>query len=90
MEIEGKYKFTWKCPTYTKIRAKYQDILEPSPTLSKVLDTPDIKKLGRYILELKQHRENKLQNVNNNLSNIHQHVTNETFQGQGETVYIYI
>mgnify|MGYP007069684085 CR=1 FL=1 len=29
-------------------------------TLSKLLDTPDIKTLGRYILELKQHRENKL------------------------------
>ena len=42
-------------------------------------------KLGRYILELKQHRENKLQNVDNNVSNIHQHVTNEYFQGQGET-----
>ena len=66
--------------------AKYHDILRPSPSLFKLLDTPDIKKLGRYILELKQHRENKLQNVNNNLSNIHQHVTNANFQGQGERI----
>mgnify|MGYP007065656147 CR=1 FL=1 len=50
-------------------------------TLSKLLDTPDIKKLGRYILELKQHRENKLQNVNHNLSNIHQHLATKQFEG---------
>ena len=62
---------------------KYQDILGPSLTLSKLLDTPDIKELGRYMLELKQYRENKLQNVNHNHANIHQHVTNETFQEQG-------
>ena len=71
-----------------EIRAKYQDIPGPSPTLSKLLDTLDIKKLGKYILELKQHRENKLQNVNHSLSNIHQHVTNEIFQGQGETMNV--
>ena len=57
-------------------------------TLSKLLDTPNIKKLGRYILELKQHRENKLQNVNNNFSNIHQHVTNEVFQGHEEKMNV--
>ena len=48
-------------------------------TLSKLLDTPYTNKLGRYIIELKQHRANKLQNVNNNLSNIYQNVTNEIF-----------
>ena len=52
-------------------------------TLSKVLDTPDIKRLGRFILELKQHREDKLQSVNHNHLNIHQHVTNINFQEQG-------
>ena len=60
-----------------------QDIIGPSTTFPKLLDTLDIKKLGRYILELEQHRENKLQNVENNVSNIHQHITNEVFQGQG-------
>ena len=49
MEIEDEHHFTCKCPTYTEIRAKYQDILSPSPTLFKLLDTPDTKKLGRYI-----------------------------------------
>ena len=29
-----------------------------------------------------------LQNVNHNHSNIHQHVTNETFQEQGETMNV--
>ena len=53
-----------------------------------VLDILDIKRLGRYILELKQHRDNKLQNVNHNHSNIHQHETNETFQEQGETMNV--
>ena len=79
--IEDEYHFTCKCPSYAEIRAKYQDILGPSPTLSKVLDTPDIKRLGKYILEVKQHGENTLQNANHNLYNIHQHVTNEFFQG---------
>ena len=64
------------------------DILGISPTLLKLLDTLDIKKLDRYILELKQHRENKLQNVDNNVCNIHQHVTNEVFQGQEETTNV--
>ena len=75
IEIEDEYHFTYKCPTYIEIREKCQDILGPSLTLSKILDTPDIKTLGRYILEQKQHGENKVQNVNHNLSNIHQHVT---------------
>ena len=80
--------FTCKCPTYTEIRAKYRDILGSSPTLPTLLNTLDIDKLGRYILELKQHRENKLQNVDNNVCNIHQHVTNEVFQGQEETTNV--
>ena len=87
IEIEDEY-FTCKSPTYAEIRAKYQDILGPSPTLSKLLDTPDIKRLGRYILELKQHREDKLQSVNHNHLNIHQHVTNIKFQEQGETMNV--
>ena len=37
-------------------------------------------------LHLNKHRENKLQNVNHNLSNIHQRVTNENFQGQEGTM----
>ena len=41
----------------------------------------DIKTLDIYILEVKQHGENTLQNANHNLYNIHQHVTNEFFQG---------
>ena len=88
IEIEDEYHFTCKCPTYAEIRAKYQDILGPSPTLSKLLDAPDIKRLGRYIIEIKQHRENMLQKVNHNHSNIHQHVTNETFQDQGEAMNV--
>ena len=67
---------------------EYQDILGPSPTLSKLLDTLDIKRLGRYILELKQHRENKLQSVNHNPFNIHQHVSSVIFQEQGETMNV--
>ena len=64
-----------------EIRTKYQDILGPSPTISKLLDTLVIKKLERFILELKQHiRENKLQNANYKLANIH-HGSNENFQG---------
>ena len=61
-------------------------ILRPSPILSKLLDTPDIKRLGMYILKLKQHREDKLQSVNHNYFHIHQHVTNIIFQEQGETM----
>ena len=38
-----------KIPSYTR-------------SLSQLLDTSDIRTLGRYILELKQRRENKLQN----------------------------
>ena len=76
IKIVDEYHVTCKCPSYAEIRAKYKDILGPSPTLSKLLDTPDIKRLGRYILELKQHREDKLQSVNHNHFNIHQHVTN--------------
>ena len=67
---------------------KYQDILGPSLTLSKLLDTPNIKKLSRYILELKQHRENKLEIINHNHANIHHHVANETFQEQRETMNV--
>ena len=48
IEIDDEHHFTCKCPTYVEIRAKYQDILGPSPTLSKLLDTLDIEKLGRY------------------------------------------
>ena len=48
-----------------------------------LLDTLDITKLGKYILELKQHKENKLQNVDNNVANDHEHVTNEVFLGTG-------
>ena len=59
-----------KIPSYTR-------------SLSQLLDTSDIRTLGRYILELKQRRENKLQNVNINFSNIHHHVTIEIFWGQG-------
>ena len=70
------------------LREKYQDILGSSPTLPKLLDTIDMKKLGRYILELKQHRENKLQNVDNNVANVYQHITNEVFQEQGETMNV--
>ena len=73
------------CIIYAEIRAKYQDILGPSPTLPKLLDTLDIKKLGKYILELKQYRENKLQNVDNNVANDHEHVTNAVFQEPEET-----
>ena len=79
IEIEDEYHFTCKCPTQVEIREQYQDILRPSSSLSKLLDTPNIKKLRRYILDIKQHRENKLQNANHNLSNIYQHVTNEIF-----------
>ena len=79
IEIEDEYHFTCKCPTYAVIRAKYHDMLGPSPTLSKLLDTPNIKRLGRYILELKQHREDKLQSVNHNHFNI---------QEQGETMNV--
>ena len=43
---------------------------------------------GRYILELKQHRENKLQSVNHNPFTIHQHVTSVIFQEQGETMNV--
>ena len=50
--------------------------------LSKLLDTPNIKKQGRSILKLKQHSENKLQNANHNHYNIHHHVMNKRFQGQ--------
>ena len=39
IEIEDEYDFTCKCPTYAEIRAEYQDVLGPSPTLSKLLDT---------------------------------------------------
>ena len=60
----------WKSRSST---AKYQDILGSSPTLPKLLDTLDIKKLGKYILALKQHRDNELQNVDNNVANVHQH-----------------
>ena len=88
IEIEHEYHFTCKCPTYAKIRVKYQDILGPSPTLSKVLDTSDIKRLDSYILELKQHREDTIQSVNHNHFNIHQHVTNIIFQEQGETMNV--
>ena len=60
--------------------------LKHNPTF--LLDTPDIKRLGRYVLELKQHREDKLQSVNHNHFNNHQHVTNINFQEQGETVNV--
>ena len=53
-----------------------------------VLDIPDIKRLGRYILELKQHREDKLQSGNHNHLNIHQHVTNINFQEQGDMMNV--
>ena len=79
---------TCKCPTYAEVRAQYQYILGPCPTLSKLLDTPYIKRLGRYILELKQHREDKLQSFNHNHFNIHQHVTNRIFQEQGEKMNV--
>ena len=85
IEIKDEYHFTCKSPTYAEIREKYQDILGSSHTLPKLLN---IKKLGRYTIELKQHRENKLQNVDKNVSNIHQHVTNAVFQGQGETTNV--
>ena len=80
IEIEDEYHFTCKWSSYVEIRAKYHAIVGPPPTPSKLLDTLDIKTLGRSILELKQHRENKLQNVNHNLSNIQQHVANEISQ----------
>ena len=82
--IEDEYHFTCKCPTYAEIRAKYQDIPGPSPTLSTLLDTPNVKRLGRYILDLKQHRENKLQSVNDNPLSIHHHVTSVIFKEQRE------
>ena len=84
IEIEDEYHFTCKCPTYAEIRAEYQDILGPSPTLSKLLDTPNVKRLGRYILDLKQHRENKLQSANDNPLSIHHHVTSVIFKEQRE------
>ena len=40
------------------------------------------------LLELKQHRENKLQSVNHNPFTIHQHVTSVNFQEQGETMNV--
>ena len=88
IEIEDEYHFTCKCPTYAEIRAEYQDILGPSPTLSKLLDTPSVKRLGRYILELKQHREDKLQSVNHNPFTTHQHVPSVIFQEHGETMNV--
>ena len=57
-------------------------------TLSKLLDTPSVKRLGRYILELKQHRENDLQSVNHNPFTTHQHGTSVIFQEQGETMNV--
>ena len=62
--------------------------LTTSPTLSKLLATPSVKRLGRYILELKQHRENKLQSVSHNPFTIHQYVTSVIFQEQGETMNV--
>ena len=50
-------------------------------TLSQLSDTSDIKTLGRCILELKWDRESKLQDVNHNLSNIHQHLATKQFEG---------
>ena len=47
IEIEDEYRFTCKCPTYVEIMAKYRDILGSSPTLPKLLDMLDVKKLGR-------------------------------------------
>ena len=41
-----------------------------------------------YILELKKHRNDSLQNVNHNHFNIHQHVTNVIFEEQGETTNV--
>ena len=82
IKVEDDYHFTCKCSTYINIREKYKDILGPSPTLSQLLDTSDIKTLGMYILELKRHRENKLQNVNHNLSNIRQLVITKLFLGK--------
>ena len=70
-EIEDRYNFTYKYLAYIEIRGKYQDIHETFPTLSKLFDTSDIKTLWRYTLELKQHKEIKLQNVNHYHSNIH-------------------
>ena len=78
--VGDEYHFTCMYPTYIKIRVEYQGILGPSPILSKLLDTPSVKRLGRYILELKQHRENKLQSVNHNPFTTHQHVTSVIFQ----------
>ena len=57
-------------------------------TLSKLLDTLNVKRLGRYILDLKQHRENKLQSANDNPLSIHHHVTSVIFQEQGETMNV--
>ena len=85
IQVEDDYHFTCKCSTYINIREKYKDILGPSLTLSQLLDTSHIKTLGMYILELKRHRENKLQNDNHNLSSIiHQHTSTYVFQGLGE------
>ena len=53
IEIEDEYHFTCNCQTYVEIKGK---IPRHTRTLSKLLDTPNIKKLGRYILELKQHK----------------------------------
>ena len=51
------------------------------------MDTSNIKTLGRYILiELKWHRECKVQNVNYYHSNIPQHILVGFFQGHGGTM----
>ena len=73
MQVSNLHRDKGKIPRHT----------QTLPTLFKLLDTLDIKKLWRYILELKQHRENKLQNVDNNISDIHQHVTNEVLKDKG-------
>ena len=70
-QIEDEYHFTCKSLAYVEIKEKYKYILGHSPILSQLLDTSDIKTLGGYILELKWHTKSKLQNINHNLSSIH-------------------
>ena len=87
LEVEDEEHFTCRCPSYVEIRENYKDILGSSPILSQVLNTSNVKKLGRYLLELKRHRESKLHNplLIRNHSKPDHHLITDFFQEQRRT-----
>ena len=88
LEVACEEHFTCRCPIYLNIREKTQDIIGTTLSLSHLMNLKNFKKLGKYILELKKHRENLLKDFLVYLPTHEQQLITHSFKRKAMTTNI--